>query len=198
MMVSRALCHDRRIIFYRRYFFLLFPEHFPPSGSPFLSQTNRSDCSDVTFTSSEFLDGGSQPGDASSNYLIGRLDEIAKWKAFKARRTIAGRVFIDSRQVYASLLYDFLDARIRGNNGWLARKGASRASFRNREACATPRPLVNRRRMYLRAQLARLSFTTFLFGVKNDRTSFPWSWIPGESGVDFSLTKIYLSPGKDC
>jgi len=78
---------------------------------------------------------------------VKRRSAYIKWKT---RRTVANRIFIDSRQVYESLLYDFLH-EFRGNNRWLARKGANCASFRSREACDWP--LVNYSRMYLRAKL---------------------------------------------
>lgn len=85
-----------------------------------------------------------------SHRLLRRDRRNIKWKAFKARRTVASRIFIDSGQVYESLLYDFLH-EFRRNNGWLARKGANRARFRNREACDWS--LINNSRIYLRAKL---------------------------------------------
>lgn len=96
----------------------------------------------------------------------------AKWKAFKARSNDPpARAFSLTRDKFMpSLLYDFLDAgTFRENNGWLARKRASRASFRSREALAR---LARKSPpdVFTCAKLRRFSLTTFSFAdVKNDR-----------------------------
>lgn len=145
--------YNRYIIFHRREIFYYFLNIFFSGFIVPSFQTNQFDYFDMTLTNLKFLKEGAAGG-ASLNYLTSAVRKRSahiKWKAFKARRTVACRSFhwLET-SLWAVTLR--LPRRV-SREQWMVseKRGASYASFRNREACELPAHKL--RRMYLRTKL---------------------------------------------
>lgn len=156
--VQDALCHDRRIIFYRRYFFYSSPSIFLPRDPQRFSFSNKSirllrrDVYELRISG-----WGSQPGDASLNYLIGRQGEIGYARSGKllkrVERSPAG--FSLTRDKFMRRCFMTSSTRVSREQWMVSEKRGESRQLPESRSLRDSRPLVNRRRMYLRAKLAR-------------------------------------------